>query len=161
MSSTGSILKKKKDVEFDKLIQDIKLAAIRAGLEARINSDIQEDEYDGGVWTTGNIADTYENIPGAQQWLMYIFSDRRVFFEYGDVSAEEGLIRVVLIEGISDCKRILLDFLFEYLKLNPKDYFWTSVSGCRFTYEDIKKVKKNKYDPNWCWKNPHADSSDT
>lgn len=79
MSSTGSILKKKKDVEFDNLIQDIKLAAIRAGLEARINLDIQEDEYGGGVWTTGNIADTYEDIPGAQQWLMYIFSDRRVF----------------------------------------------------------------------------------
>ena len=81
------------------------------------------------------------------------------FFEYGDIGAEEGLIRVVLIEGISDCEKILLDFLFEYLKLNPNDYFWTSESGCRFTYEDIKKFKQKKFDPNWCWKDPHADIS--
>lgn len=79
------------------------------------------------------------------------------FFEYGDIREDEGLIRVVFIDNAPDCDRILLDFLFEYLKLNPNDYFWTSVSGCRYTYEDIKKIKQNDFDPLWCYKNPHAD----
>ena len=157
MSSTGVILKKKEDVEFNRLLHDIKLAADRAGLEARIDSDINEDEYDGGVYTTGNIADTYEDIPGAQQWLMYIYSDDEAFFEYGDIREEEGLIRVVFIDNAPDCDRILLDFLFEYFKLNPNDYFWLDGAKWHFTYEDIRKLKQNKYDPNWCNKDPHVD----
>ena len=30
----------------------------------------------------------------------------------------------MIIEDISDCEKILLDFLYEYLKLNPEDYFY-------------------------------------
>lgn len=159
MSSTGIILKKREDVEFDSLLQDIKLAAIRAGLEARIDSDVYAS-HDTGVYTMGNIADTYEDIPGAQQWYMYIHSDDGWgFFEYGDISKEEGVIRVVFIEGVSGCERILLDFLFEYFKLNRKDYFWLDGAKWHFTYEDIKKIKQNNFDPDWCNKDPHADNS--
>ena len=159
MSSGGIILKKKEDVDFDRLLYDIKLAAVRAGLEARINSKIDEDEFNGGVYTTGNIADTYEEIPEAQQWLMYIHSSDRGFFEYGDIREEEGLIRVVFIDNAPDCDRILLDFLFEYFKLNPYDYFWLDGAKWHFTFEDIKKIKQNKFEPYWCCKDPHADAS--
>ena len=91
MSETGIILKKKEDVDFDRLLHDIKLAADRADLEAWIDSNIHEDKYDGGVGTTGNIADTFEDIPEAQQWRMDIYSNDRVFFEYGDIRKKEGL----------------------------------------------------------------------
>ena len=33
------------------------------------------ESRDGGVYTTGNIADTYDDIPEAQQWVMYIYSE--------------------------------------------------------------------------------------
>ena len=159
MSSTGIILKKKEDVEFARLLHDIKLASDWAGLEARIDSNVHEAKYHGGVCTTGNIANTFEDIPEAQQWLMYIYSDDSGFFEYGDIREEEGLIRVVFIDDAPDCDRILLYFLFEYFKLNPNDYFWTDGAEWYFTYEDIKKIKQNKYDPNWCNKDPHADDN--
>lgn len=161
MSATGIILKKRGDAEFDRLLHDIKLAADRADLEVWINSNIHENEFDGGVYTTGNIADTFEDIPEAQQWLMYIYSDARAFFEYGDICEEEGLIRIVSLEGISGCEKILLDFLFEYFRLNPYDYFWTDGAEWHFTYEDIKKLKQNDFDPYWCCKDPHADDSNT
>lgn len=157
MSETGIILKKKEDVDFDRLLHDIKLAADRADLEAWIDSNIHEDKYDGGVGTTGNIADTFENIPEAQQWRMDIYSNDRVFFEYGDIRKKDGLIRVVFIDNAPECDRILLDFLFEYFKLNPYDYFWLDGAKWHFTYEDIKKIKQQKYDSNWCNKDPHAD----
>ena len=150
-------MKKKEDVEFDRLLHDIKLAAVRAGLEVRINSKVYEDKFDGGVYTTGNIADTFEDIPGAQQWHMDVFSDDGAFFEYGDIHEEEELIRVVFIDDAPDCDRILLDFLFEYFKLNPHDYFWLDGAKWHFTYEDIKKIKQNKFEPYWCCKDPHAD----
>ena len=159
MSSTGIILKRKEDVEFDRLLLDIKLAAVRAGLEARINSNVKE-HFGKEVYTTGNIADTFEDIPGAQQWHMYIYSDDEWgFFEYGDISVEEGLIRVIFIEDAPDCNNILLDFLFEYFKLNPKDYFWTDGAQWHYTFNDIKKIKQHSYDPNWCNKDPHTDTS--
>ncbi len=157
--STGLILKKREDVEFDRLLHDIKLAADRAGLEARIDSNAKVD-FGKEVYTEGNIADTFEDIPGAEQWLMYIHSDDEWgFFEYGDIRAEEGLIRVVFIEDAPDCKNILLDFLFEYFKLNPKDYFWTDGAGWHYTYEDIKRFKQNDFDPDWCNKDPHTDDA--
>lgn len=160
MSSTGIILKKQVDVEFRKLIRDIKLAAGQAGLEARIDSNVKKSYGGKEVYTRGNVADTYEDIPGAQQWYMYIHSgDEWGFFEYGDIREEEEMIRVVFIEGVSGCERILLDFLFEYFKLNPYDYFWLDGAKWHFTYEDIKKIKQKKYDPNWCNKDPHADDS--
>lgn len=142
-------------MEFDRLLQDIKLAAIRAGLEVRIDPNIYTS-LSVGVYTTGNIADTFEDIPKAQQWRMDIFSDDRAFFEYGDICKEEKLIRVVLIDNAPECDRILLDFLFEYFKLNPYDYFWLDGADWHFTYEDINKIKHNKYDSNWCNKKPHA-----
>ena len=157
MASSGFIMKKQENVKFNKLLQDIKLAACRADLEARIDLNVYENDFDGGVYTMGNIADTYEDIPGAQQWHMYIYSNDRDLhrFEY----VEEKMIRVIFIECISECEKILLDFLFEYFKLNPKDYFLVEEYEWYYTYEDIKKIKQNDFDPLWCYKDPYADDS--
>lgn len=48
------------------MLHDIKLAAIRAGLEVRIDSKIYTSRSV-GIYTTGNIADTFEDVPEAQQ----------------------------------------------------------------------------------------------
>lgn len=62
----------------------------------------------------------------------------------------------MIIEDISDCEKILLDFLYEYLKLNPEDYFYDEEEWY-YTYEDIERIKKNVFDPAWCYKNPHLE----
>ena len=157
MSSTGIILKKRKDVEFYNLLADIKKASVYSGLEARIDSKAYDDNDSMGSYTTGNVADTYEDIPEAQQWLMYIYSEDWGYFHYGDINENEEMIRVVFINDVADCSKILLDFLFEYFKLNPKDYFWTDGAKWHYTYEDIMEIKKKQFDPDWCNKDPHAD----
>lgn len=158
MASSGFILKKKENVEFSKLINNIKLATDRAGLEVRIDADIYEDAFDGGVYTMGSIADTYEDIPEAQQWCMYICSNDRDLNRFGHIIKEENLIRVIFIERISECEKILLDFLFEYFRLNPNDYFLVEEYEWYYTYGDIRKIKQNAFDPLWCYKDPHADT---
>lgn len=75
MGVSGIILKKKENTDIYKIISDVKKAAEKAGLEARIKSVLYDSLDEEGVYTTANIADTYEDIPGAQQWLMYIYSN--------------------------------------------------------------------------------------
>lgn len=118
MSLSGFILKIRENVDFKRLLHDIKLAADLAGLEARIDSKVYERCSGVGVYTMGNIADTYEDIPEAQQGRMYIFSDSIDLHGFDHVKKDENLISVIVIESISNCKRILLDFLLEYFKLN-------------------------------------------
>lgn len=156
MASSGFIMKNWENVEFNKLIYDIKMAADKANLEARIDQNVYENDFDGGVYTMGNIADTYEDIPEAQQWHMYIYSNDRDLHRFEHVVKKENMIRVIFIECVSDCEKILLDFLFEYFKLNPKDYFLVEEYEWYYTYVDIKKVKQNDFDPLWCYKDPHA-----
>lgn len=64
MGLSGLILKKKENTDIYTLIHDVRVAAEQAGLELRIGA-LLYDSRDGGVYTTANIADTYEDIPGA------------------------------------------------------------------------------------------------
>lgn len=75
MGVSGIILKKKENTDIYKLIGDIKKAAEQAGLEPRITPTLYDSLDEEGVYTTANIANTYEDIHGAQQWLMYIYSN--------------------------------------------------------------------------------------
>ena len=112
-----------------------------------------------GVYTTGNIADTFEDIPIAQQLLMYIYSDDKDLYGFDHMVKNGHLIIVISVVRISDCEQILLDFLFEYLALNPNDYFFVEEYEYDwfYTYEDIMEIKRRKFDPDWCYKDPHAD----
>ena len=62
---------------------------------------------------------------------------------------------MIVIENFSDCEKILLDFLYEYFRLNPNDYFFDE-SNWFYTYEDIIKIRQNEFDIDWCYKNPHS-----
>lgn len=157
MGVSGLILKKKENTSIYKLLHDLRLSAERAGLEARIRSELYEDDIDGGVYTTANIADTYEDIPEAQQWLMYIYSDDDCLDRFDWILKGGHLIRSIIIEDIGDCEKILLDFLYEYLKLNPEDIFWDELDWF-YTYEDIVKIKQKEFNPYWCYEKPHADN---
>ena len=101
MASSGYILKRQEEVEFNRLIHDVTLAANHAGLEARIDSDVYEDDYGVGVYTMGNIADTYEEIPQAQQWRMYMYSNDIYIHRFDHMVKNGHLIIVMLIERIS------------------------------------------------------------
>ncbi len=149
------ILKRKENADIQRLIWDVKLAAERANLEPRIKEKFYES-VDGGVYTTGNIANTYEDIPEARQWLMYLYSDDDCTDSFDWIAEGEKLIRVMIIEDISDCERILLDFLYEYFKRNPEDYFYAEEEWY-YTHEDIVRIKQTEFDQVWCYKKPHTE----
>lgn len=148
------ILKKKDSLDIQNLINDAKLAAEKAHLEMRVTSEIMEKRNGDGVYVTANIADTYEDIPEAQQWVMYIFSYDDWLDGLDYVLKDQSLMRTILIEDVSGCSRILLDFLYEYLRLNPEDFFYDELEWY-YTYEDIVNIKQKEFDPIWCYKNPH------
>ena len=91
------ILKRKENSDIQRLIRDITLAAERANLKPRIKENFYQSR-DGGVYTTGNIANTYEDIPEAQQWLMYLYSDDDCTDRFDWIAQGAKLIRVMIIE---------------------------------------------------------------
>lgn len=153
MGLSGIILKKKENIDIYKLISDVKKAAEEAGLEPRINSILSGSLDEEGVYTTANIANTYEDVPEAQQWLMYIYSNDDCMDRFDWIVMEGHLIRAIIIEDIEECEEILLDFLCEYFKLNPEDYFWNELDWY-YTHDDILRIKQNEFDSAWCYKNP-------
>ncbi len=46
----------------------------------------------------------------------------------------------------------VLHFIYEYLKLNPDDYFWIADNDWVYNWEDIHKLKSLPDDPDWCYK---------
>lgn len=154
MGLSGLILKKQEDTNIYKLVQDVKEAAEKAGLESRIKP-VLFDSLDGeGVYTIANVANTYEEIPDAQQWVMYLYSNDDCLDRFDWILKNGHLIRAVIIEDFDECERILLDFLYEYFKLNPEDYFWDELDWY-YTQEDIVKLKQKEFNSDWCYKNPH------
>ncbi|RPK28353.1 hypothetical protein EDO6_03880 [Paenibacillus xylanexedens] len=58
------------------------------------------------------------------------------------------------MEDIYGNQELILHFIYEYLKLNPDDYFWIADNDWVYSREEIQKLKSLPYDPDWCYKNP-------
>lgn len=157
MGTSGFVLKKKENADFEKLIFDVKTAAYQACLISHIESELY-DSMDVGVYVHGNIANTFDEVPGAQQWLMYIYSDG-YDDEYDWLISEGNVFRVIIFDRIRHCEEILLDFLYEYFRRNPEDYFWCG-DEWYFTFDDIARIKQREFDPLWCYKDPRLNEEE-
>ncbi len=160
MASSAYIWKNKEDVSIYKTIRDVKLAAKRSGNQARIDSKIAcMKDY---MYTEGSVANIYEYVSWARSFVIYIYEYSYCFdfgvktlVKEGRLPAENDMSQVIYIEDTSDCEPVLSHFLFEYLKLNPKDVFCPECYNWYFTYEDIERiVKKRRVDNSWYCKDP-------
>lgn len=154
MGVSGIILKKKEDVNIHKIICDVKKVAKQAGLDYRRRTALLESAYDDCVYTIINIADTFDDVPEAQQWVMYIYSNDDSVERFDWILSDGQLIRVIVIEDIEGCEKILLEFLHEYFRLNPEDLFWNEFDWY-FTYNDIKRIMQKEFDVSWCYTAPN------
>lgn len=99
--------------------------------------------------------DTEEN-----KFLMYIDgveNDGLAFYNDGQFSGLNpslNLYQVGCIEDVDDNEQLLFSFVYEYLKLNPKQYYWLGGYHWVYSLEDMRKLKSLPYDPDWCYKNP-------
>ncbi len=158
MGTSGFILKKRENVEIYQLIHEVKAAADRAGLLAPINPKFHVDYVDGNKreCAFGNIANTFEEIPGKEDMPIDIYSDGDGYEDYDWILEGGHLIDAVIFDFVWMCERILLDFLYEYLKSNPEDYFWCE-GDWYYTFDDIAHIKERGFDPDWCYKDPHLE----
>ena len=156
--SAGMILRERGSAGIGRMIDEVKEAAVRAGLRHSISSEYRDYKY-GGAYVTGNIADTFEEIPGAEdvqkeELAVSIYSaEQNLEICYGWVVTGCDLVNVVTFEQVGHSERILLDFLYEYLKRNPEDYFWC-YNDWYFTLDDIARIRQKEFDPLWCYKYP-------
>jgi hypothetical protein len=58
------------------------------------------------------------------------------------------------VEEIYGADPILFRFVYEYLKINPNDYFGVDDQPWLYTLKDMERLKSFPYDPHWCYKNP-------
>ena len=77
------------------------------------------------------------------------------FTDYEDVGLDPGLdlCCVGYIEKIANKEDVVFRFGYEYLKINPKHYFYVPDFDLVYTLEDMQKIKES-YDPHWCYKDP-------
>ena len=62
------------------------------------------------------------------------------------------------IEEVFGNEELIFYFIYEYLKLNPDDYFWVTDYDWVYSWENVKKLKSLPHDPEWCYKDPNANS---
>lgn len=160
MASSGHIFKDRTDFNIYKTIHDVKLAAKQSGNEARIDSNIVCEKK--AVYTEGNVANTYADVSWSQQLVLIIYEysifndlDAEGWEKMGCIPKGGDMSQVIYIDNISDCEPVLSHFLYEYLKLNPKDVFCPEGYNWYFTYKDIERIiQKNRIDNSWYNKNP-------
>jgi hypothetical protein len=155
MGLSGMLLKQKDEIIPKKLIEDIKLAAQSAEL-ILIVSDKTHYKEDGSFdFTTANLANTFEEMDGQEEFLMYICGKSENIFdaEYDFIIENGKLNRVVIIDEFHGSEKILLDFVYEYLKLNPNDIFWYDMDWY-YSLDDIEIINGREFDRDWPYKKP-------
>jgi len=155
MGCTGVVLQKREDIDLVKTINDIALAAKKAGLELRLNEHIEKGKYEANYYTYANLANKFDGSEDEQQVLMYVYSQGEDDYleEFDWIRKDGHLIQSINIEDISGCEEIMLDFLYEYMSLNQDVLFWDEYEWA-YSYSDIIKIKNSEFDKEWCYKKP-------
>ena len=89
------------------------------------------------------------------EFLMYAFNDIDDMIDgrYDFIDEKKNYQQCLNIESFVSSK-MLLKFIYEYMKLNRDDIFYDELEWY-YTFEDIEKiVNMNTYDAEWCHKNP-------
>lgn len=156
----GYIWKNKRNLNTEKIVSDVQLIAERSG-----NVEIIEETFLSGkdyICTYGGVTSTYADALQEKHLMITIYT----FSNLNDLEAEtweaerslptgSNMSNVIFIEEVSGCEPLLLNFLYEYLKLNPEDIFFAGQYKWYFTYEDIKRIiKRQRVDNSWYYKNP-------
>ncbi|MDQ6419787.1 hypothetical protein RB620_10125 [Paenibacillus sp. LHD-117] len=161
MGTTAVILTKKVTYSHEKLLNDISVATNHAGINMHIDN-YQHLTLEGDFsYRTLNIStDKVLSEDSSHSLLMYVHSNSNPsidFYYYNDLDLDNelSLVQVGHIEEIFGVQHLLLDFVYEYLKVNQNDYLWITDYDWVYGCEEISKLKMmSSYDANWCYKNP-------
>ena len=149
MGVSGSILKRREDIDIDQLINDINLAANRAGLKITMDEKVYSKDRREFKYVTFNIFDSNRE----QDVLLYLFNVSKYDYdeEFDWVAPGGKLIHIINIEDFDTCEKLMLDFIYEYLSINRKDIFWDEQDWF-YNYDSIRSIKSKEFDNEWCYK---------
>lgn len=160
MGTSGVILKSRCDFSVEKLLSEVMIVTFRAKLNLYFHNSTEYNDDGSFKSTSLNISDKPLYQDNALQLLFRISEIKKECInEYGDtefdwVDKGKKLYYVACIENISTVEKLSFKFIYQYLKLNPNDYFWVDWYKWAFSLEDMEKLKKLPYDPDWCYKDP-------
>ena len=149
MGASGCILKKKEDINIDQLIDDIRIAADRAGSPIIANKKVFAKDDGRFRYMTFNIFDKEKK----DNVLLYLFniSEFDSDEEFDWIIPGGKLIHIINIEDFVSNERSMLDFIYEYLCINKNDIFWDE-SDWFYDLDPIKMIKNKEFDSEWCYK---------
>ncbi|CAM5781936.1 hypothetical protein [Brevibacillus borstelensis] len=159
MGTSAFILMKQEKYTPEKLLSDSIVAAFHA--DAGLYFDNYKKFKNGHfLYTTLNVIDKPLDRKNNQQFIFYVdgLENYEITYEnnediYG-LDSSLSLYQVGGIEEIYGAQELIFRFIYEYLKLNPDDYFWVADYDWVYSWEDMQKLKSLPYDPDWCYKNP-------
>ena len=123
------------------------MAANRAGLPIIMNKKVfSQNRFQ---FVTFNIFDAEKK----QDILLYLFniSDDDYDEEFDWIIPGGKLIHIINIEDFDSCEKLMLDFIYEYLRINKNDIFWDEQDWF-YDYNSIKSIKSKEFDNEWCYK---------
>lgn len=149
MGVSGSILKRKDDIDIERLINEINLAANRAGLETTMDEKVYSKDRKEFKYVTFNIFDFNRE----HDVLLYLFNVSEYDYdeEFDWIAPGDKLIHIINIEDFDTCEKLMLDFIYEYLSINRRDIFWDE-QDWYYNYDSIRSIKSKKFDNEWCYK---------
>ncbi|PNQ86212.1 hypothetical protein ACN92M_07675 [Paenibacillus polymyxa] len=161
MGSSAFILIEREKYTPEKLLGDAIVAAFHAdaGLYFENDKKYKNEQF---FSTTLNISYNPLGAENNQQFIFYIdgIDNYEINYEHDeDISGLDSslsLYQVGCIEDIYGVEKLIFRFIYEYLKLNPTDYFWIPDYDWVYSLEDMQKFRSLPYDPNWCYKNPKS-----
>ncbi|WP_145413128.1 hypothetical protein [Paenibacillus xylanexedens] len=159
MGISAVILKKKDKYSPEKLLADTIVAAFHSDAALYFyNSKTYTNEGE-FLYTTLNINRKSFTGDKESSFIFHIHSissPSTEFYYYEDLGlgTSESLYQVGHIEDIYGSQELILHFMYEYLKLNPDDYFWIADNDWVYRWEDILRLKSSPYDSDWCYRNP-------
>lgn len=141
MGLTGSVLRKKQFLSFEETKEtSIKILSSLGYKIKPWNEDLKGKDYC-----------SISVQKNADSWfIMYIYRKDNLADEYNFSHISSDLTRAIDIEDISEVEDMVLNFLKEYFKYYPNDYFDNEYDWY-YTKDDIDSAFRNNNYHNWCY----------
>ena len=152
MGLSGIFLKKRQEIEYPRIVEEIVSILNRIGYICYCEQDqftFSRINFDCSIITV------LESENSEKQFLMYVHGQEdEIHGSTFDWIRKGGCLNPVInIENFHDCEDMLLRFAYEYFKKFPNDIFWDDLDWY-YTKADIERIMNRPYDKDWCYKNP-------
>ncbi|GIP45723.1 hypothetical protein J45TS6_41820 [Paenibacillus sp. J45TS6] len=158
MGTSSFFLVERDRYSSDNLLSSVMLASFHSNAMLYYRNEKYFTEDNQFKYTTISIM--YNPDDDENKFLIYIdgvMNDGLEFYNNGQflgLDPSLSLYQVGCIEDVYDNEELLFNFVFEYLKLNPNQYYWLGGYNWVYSWEDMQRLKSLPYDPDWCYKNP-------